>query len=107
MENTIENLKIIHSAEYKRYIQSLCWIAEDYVPRIRVKFAVKAFEMYQNETVRRIVLAYGDEREKLEKRRLRDFTFASENPDSVWSLEDDCLNNARSYAQTIKMLFEI
>jgi hypothetical protein len=107
MENTIENLKIIHSAEYKRYIQSLCWIAEDYVERIRAQFAVKAFEMYQNETARKIVLAYGEEHEKREQDRLRDFSFASENPDSCWSLKDNCLNHAEHYAQTVKMLFGI
>ena len=106
-EKKIETLKITQSEEYKSYLKSLCWIAEGYVSRIRVQFAQKAFEMYQNETVRKIVLAYGVEHEKLEERRLRDFTFATEHPANEDSLEDDCLNNARHYAQTIKMLFEI
>ena len=106
-EKTIETLKITQSDEYKSYLKALCWIAADYVSRIRVQFAEKAFEMYQNETVRKIVLAYGVEHEKLEERRLRDFTFATEHPHSAGSLEDDCLNNARHYAHTIKMLFEI
>ena len=106
-EKTIETLKITQSEEYKSYLKSLCWIAEGYVSRIRVQCAQKAFEMYQNETVRKIVLAYGVEHEKLEERRLRDFTFASEHPSNEYSMDDDCLNNARHYAQTIKMLFEI
>ena len=106
-ETTMETMKITTSAEYKSYLKALCWIAESYVSRIRVQFAQKAFEMYQNETVRKIVLAYGVEHEKLEERRLRDFTFATEHPRNDDSLEDDCLNNARHYALTVKMLFDI
>ena len=103
-----EELKVIHSEEYKVYIKALCWVAEDYVSRIRVQFAEKALEMYRNETVRKIVLAFGKEHEKLEERRLRDFMHAAEfGACTDESLTDDCLNNARHYAATIKMLFEI
>ena len=106
-KKTIETLRITQSDEYKNYLKALCWIAEGYVSRIRVQFAQKAFEMYQNETVRKIVLAYGVEHEKLEERRLLDFTFFSEHPSNEYSMDDDCLNNARHYEKTIKMLFEI
>lgn len=107
-EMSVEELKTIASAEYKTYIKALCWIAEDYISRIRVQFAEKAFEMYGNETVRKIVMAYAEEHEKLEARRLRDFMNVAEHGAcSEESLNDDCLNNARHYAATIKMLFEI
>lgn len=107
-EMSIEEMKIMHSEEYKAYIKALCWVAEDYISRIRVQFAEKAFEMYGNETVRKIVLAYGEEHEKLEERRLRDFTSVAQyGSHTEESLNDDCLNNARHYAATIKMLFEI
>ena len=105
MAEKIEVLSVRQSADYKAYIEALCRIAEEYVPRIRVQFAQRADEMYQDETVRKIVLAYGAEHEKLEARRLRDFTFAVEHPGT--SLEHDCLNHARHYAQTVKMLFDI
>lgn len=104
----IEELKVIQSEEYKAYIKALCLVAEDYVSRIRVQFAEKAFEMYSNETVRKIVMAYGEEHMKLEAKRSRDFMNVAEfGACSDESLTDDCLNNARHYAATIKMLFEI
>jgi hypothetical protein len=107
-EISVEEMKIMHSEEYKAYIKALCWVAEDYVSSIRVQFAEKAFEMYSNETVRKIVMAYGEEHEKLEDRRLRDFMHVAEfGAFTKESLNDDCLNNARHYAATIKMLFEI
>lgn len=107
-EMSEEELKVIHSEEYKVYIKALCWVAEDYVSRIRVQFAEKAYEMYQNETVRKIVLAYGEEHEKLESRRLRDFMHVAEyGACTDESLNDDCLNHASHYGATIKMLFEI
>lgn len=107
-EMSVEELKIINSDEYKAYIKALCWAAEGYISRIRVQFAEKAFEMYNNETVRKIVLAYGDEHEKLEERRLRDFTHvACYGAATKDSLTDDCLNNAGHYQATIKLLFDI
>lgn len=107
-EVSVEELKVMNSEEYKEYIKALCWVAEKYVSRIRVQFAEKAFEMYRNETVRKIVLAYGAEHEELEERRLRDFKHvACFGSHTAESLNDDCLNNAQHYAATIKMLFEI
>lgn len=103
-----QDLKITHSEEYKKYIEALCQLASGYVSRIRVQFAEKAYDMYQNETVRRIVLAYGEEIEKLRESRLNDFRFAADfGAVSQDSLEDFPLNNARHYGQTIKMLFDI
>jgi hypothetical protein len=99
----------MHSDEYQAYMKALCRIASQYVSRIRVQFAEKAFEMFQNETVRKIVLAYGEEAEKLDERRLRDFRFAAEYRDTIFeeSLNDDCLNAAHHYASTVKLLFDI
>ena len=103
-----QEYKITSSEEYQQYLWSLCKLASGYVSRIRVQFAEKAYEMYQNETIRRIVLAYGEEIEKLEHDRFRDFRHAAQygacTPDS---LDDSCLNNARHYGNTIKMLFDI
>ena len=103
-----QEFKITSSEEYKEYLQALCRLASQYVSRIRVQFAEKAYEMYQNETVRRIVYAYGEEVEKLDSDRYTDFKHVAEfgacTPDS---LNDSCLNNARHYGNTIKMLFDI
>ena len=103
-----QDYKIINSEDYKEYLKALCHLASGYVSRIRVQFAEKAYEMYQNETVRRIVLAYGEEIEKLEHDRLKDFERAARyGACTVESLEDSCLNHADHYGQTLKMLFDI
>lgn len=104
----IEVLRIRNSEEYNQYMKALCRLASEYVSRIRVQFAEKAFDMYQNETVRKIVLAYGEEIEDLEAHRLRDFLRVSESGAvTEESLNDWCLNNAKHYASTIKFLFDI
>lgn len=104
----IERLRIRQSEEYKQYLAALCRLASQYVPRIRRQFAVQAFDKFQDATVRRLVLAYGEEVEKLGDDRLRDFKFLSENTDADYmSLEDSCLNNARHYGETINFLFGI
>lgn len=104
----IERLHTTQSEEYQEYIAALCRLSSRYVSRIRVQFAEKAYDKFQDETTRRIVLAYGEEAARLDKSRLRDFRFVSEygatTPDH---LNDDCLNNADHYANTIRMLFDI
>lgn len=105
-----EVLVIKHSEEYKAYLKALCRLASPYVTRIRAQYARKAFEMYQNETVRKIVLAYGEEAEDLDAHRMRDFEFIVDRPDyesAEETLKDWCLNKASSYAETIAFLFEI
>lgn len=105
-----EELKIKQSEEYKEYLKALCRWSSQFVTRIRAQYARKAFQMYQNETVRRIVLAYGEEAEDLDAQRLRDFDFIVDHPDyetAETALEDWCLNKASSYGQTIALLFEI
>lgn len=103
-----QDYKITSSEEYKTYMKALCRLASGYVPRIRVQFAAKAYEKYQDETTRRIVLAYGEESEKHDEYLLRHFTLASEyETPEVHIVENDILNNARHYASTIKMLFDI
>lgn len=106
MNNNID-YSITASAEYKAYIMALCNLASDYVARIRQQFAAKAYEMYQNETVRKLVLAYGDEYMKLQSSRLFDFEMAAHHPHDNSYLEDTCLNNAGHYAAAIKFFFEI
>lgn len=101
----IKRLEITQSEEYKGYIKALCRLAYAYVPEIRKQFAAKAFDMYSNETIRKLVLAYGEEIEKLEKDRLRDFSFAADYTDSEYSLEGSCLNNAGHYEAAIKLFF--
>lgn len=97
--------EIQHSEEYKAYIDALCRLACVYISSIRRQFAAKAFELYGNETVRRLVLAYGEEIKKLEADRLREFKFAADHADTEWSLEDSCLNNAAHYEAAIKLFF--
>lgn len=104
----MERFSITHTEEYKAYLKALCCMASKWVPEIRVQYARKAYEMYANETVRRIVLEYGKEAEKLDKDRLRSFEFCSEHDDfGPNHLEDSCLIHAGDYAQTVFMLFDI
>lgn len=103
-----QDYAIIGTDEYKEYLEALCRLASQYVSRIRVQFAEKAYDMYQNETVRRIVYAYGEEAEKLDRDRFMEFRTASRyGADTPDSLRDSCLNNANAYGETIKMLFDI
>ena len=104
----IEKLQITQSDEYRTYLKSLCRLASAYVSRIRVQFAEKAFDKYQDETIRRLVLAYGEEAEKLDASRLFDFTHASEyGAVTDECLNDTCLNNAGHFSAAVKMLFDI
>ena len=77
----------------------------------------KAFDMYQDETVRKLVLAYGEEAEKLDEDRFNDFCRADENFDEDFYgkynvdpktyLKDSCLIYAGEYAQALFYLFGI
>lgn len=103
-----QDYKLTHTEEYEQYLRALCRLASVYVSRIRLQFANKAYEKYQDETTRRIVLAYGEEAKKLDESRFGDFRFAAEyGVNSPLSLEDSCLNHAKQYGATIKMLFDI
>lgn len=73
-----ERFQITRTEEYKQYMNALCRLASGYVSRIRVQFAEKAFDKYQDATIRRIVLAYGEQIEKLDADRLNDFMRTSE-----------------------------
>lgn len=108
-ENTMreQNYKITRTEEYKNYMKALCRLACQYVSEIRVQFADKAYDMYQNETVRKIVLEYGKEAEKLDEDRLRSFRHVSEYGPTDYGMPDTCLSNAEHYAKTIYMLFDI
>ena len=102
------DINITNTPEFKTYIESLCRLASDYVPRIRVQFAEKAVEKFQDETIRKLVLAYGDEMKKLDASRLQDFMWrAKDHGCMAHNLEDSCLNHAKSYHDAIKFLFEI
>lgn len=106
----LEILEIRHSEEYKQYIAALCRWASRFVPRIRAQYARQAFDKYQDETTRRVVLAYGEEAQKLDKSRLLDFDFISEHPEwetAETALEDFSLNNAGKYGATLALLFNI
>lgn len=110
----IKNFEFTSSEEYQNYIGALCNLASQYIPEIRRQFAEKALENFQNETIRALVLAYGDEVKKLEADRLRDFGWAAKHPEwaanpaeSGYTLEDSCLNNANHYAAAIKLFFHI
>lgn len=100
--------ELFKDPDFELYMTALCRLASGYVSRIRVQFAEKAVDMFENETVRRIVLAYGEEVEKLDHDRLRDFQHVTKyGATTPESLGDSCLNHARHYGETIKMLFDI
>ena len=111
----MKDYTIIRSEEYQQYMKSLCRLASIYVTRIRKQFADQAYEKYQNETIRRLVLAYGEEAERLDEYRLRWFISGAsdaanddntEGANERW-LKDDILNKASAYGEAIKLLFDI
>ncbi len=103
---TTEIYTITTTAEYKTYINALCRLASGYIPKIRRQFAEKALVNFQNETIRKLVIAYGAECEKLDESRLRDFKMVADDPELYGhGLEDYCLNNAEHYAAAIKLFF--
>ena len=102
------DVNITKTPEFKNYLEALCRIASEYVPRIRIQFAEKAVEKFQDETTRKLVLAYGEEIKQLAASSLQDFTWRAENPSVMaHNLEDSCLNKAHSNHDAIKFLFEI
>lgn len=104
-----QDYSIIRSDEYKEYLTALCKLSTKWVDKIRIQYASKAYEMYQNETVRKLVLAYGKEITKLERNELYYFEQAArdEDPKVSVALMRDCLNKAEAFANTIEFLFEI
>ena len=107
-ELSAEEWKVMQTDEYVDYISALCRLASGYVSRIRVQFAEKAFDKYADPTIRKLVLAYGEEVKELDADRLRDFSFAAKyGAVTKDSLDDSCLNNARNYGQAIWLLFDI
>lgn len=112
---SIEKMKTTQSEEYKTYMKALCRLASMYVPRIRAQFAAKAYEKFQDASTRRLVLAYGEEAEALDRSRLRDFTMFSDcaidDDEPITKpadyLNDYCLNKASDYGNAVKLLFDI
>ena len=105
-----DRFEITHSEEYQTYLKALFELAWNYVPRIRKQFADKAYEKFQDETTRRIVLAYGEELDKARKDIFSQFESVSHWDD--WSSNESqyevfCLNHASAYGNTISMLFDI
>ena len=102
------DVKVTNSDEYNAYIKALCRLASHYISPVRVKFAERAYKMYGDPTVRKLVLAYGAECDELDDYRLRDFTFASKyGACTPESLNDWCLNKAKHYGEAIWFLFGI
>ena len=107
-----ETFEIVHTEEFKKYMTALCRLSSEYVSRIRVQFAEKAFEMYKNETIRTLVLAFGREYEKREKWRLQDFCHVAEYGSGNYeqpenALKDSSITKANEYGEAIKLLFGI
>lgn len=104
----VETMKIVHSDEYNVYLKALCRLASEYVSSIRVKFAERALEKYADPTIRKLVLEYGKEAEKLDADRMRDFSYVAKyGATTPESLKDFCLNNTRAYGKAIWFLFGI
>lgn len=107
-----ERMHTTQSPEYRQYLKSLARMASHWVPKIRLQYAEKAYEMYQDPTVRKIISAYQAEIDKLDDDLYRGFLNASEYPDypdnlKLCHMETSCLNHAADYAQTIFLLFGI
>ena len=109
-----ERIKLTHQEDYEKYIKGLAHVSERWVAHIREQFARKAVEMFKNETVRKLVLAFEDEYEKLQDDYARSFRWAAnhyavveEDDNYNPSLETSCLNKAESYADAIWLLFGI
>lgn len=102
---TNEIYEITSSEEYKTYISALCRLASGYVPNIRRQFAEKALENFKNETLRTLVIAYGEEMKKLDADRMREFEWAVKYPEHESRLEDSCLNKAAHFEATIKFFY--
>ena len=108
-----KDIKVLLSEEYKQYIAALADCACYYVDRIRIQFAEKAYQNYFNETIKKLVIAYGEESEKLRKQRERDFYFAVEYYDDYIkegrevSVKDSCINKEKAYREALLLLFDI
>lgn len=107
--NNEQDYTITNSEEYKEYISALCRCSSQWVASIQIQYARKAYQMYQNETVRKLVLEYGRQIEKLDKTLLDQFRWACRDGDEAreTSLYGDCLNLSGSLAKTIHYLFDI
>ena len=104
-----QDLKITLSQEYKDYLAILSELSSCWVSRIRMQFARKAYNMYQDETIRKLVFAYGEEHKKREDERIRQFSFAAEwlDRDDDYLRDSHCLIHDEEYRQTLYFLFEI
>lgn len=104
-----QDLSITLSEEYKAYLSALSKLSSKWVTRIRLQFARKAYNCYQDETIRKLVLAYGEETKKREADRLRNFEYAAEWSDcSEDHLEDShCLIHDEEYGRALYLLFDI
>ena len=100
------DVKVTQSEEYKTYVAALARLSSQYVAEIRRQYAAKAYELYAVEPVRRLVLAYWAEVQKLDADRIRAFTWAAlDDAPEAASLEDFCLNKAGAYATAISFYF--
>ena len=103
-----QDYKITQSEEYKEYLKALCRLSSDWIPEIRVQFAAKAYDKYQDATIRKLVLAYGEEKKKLDEYMYNHFRWESESDEpNAKFLEGDILNKAGAFAKTIYFLFDI
>lgn len=104
-----ERQRLIHSEEFQVYAEALCILASTYVERIRKQFADKALEKYSDPTIRRLVLAFGEEAKKQDKHRLDRFMSEIDYGPKDWlTLGDDhCLIHDREYEKAIWFLFDI
>ena len=102
-----QDYRTTSSEEYKAYLAALWRCSAHWVDKIQIQYARKAYEMYQNETVRKLVLKYGEQIAKLDEYCMDRFRYASKYEDASPNLHDDCLNIAGSLAQSIHFLFDI
>ena len=95
--------------QFEEYISALCNLAATYVSRIRKQFADKAVEKFQDATIRKLVLAYGEEVKKQNEYRLRQFKYEARwGENEANRLNDDhLLIHDQEYEKAIYFLFDI
>lgn len=109
MDEDTEREWVCKSPEWNSYLAALEKLSVPYIASIRRKFAVRAYRMFKNEAVRRLVIEYGKEHDSNKAtRRCEFFAMARDPMRNDSNLEgDSCINNASAYADAIKFMFGI
>jgi hypothetical protein len=95
----IQDIEIISTKEFKEFIEDLAYFANNYITKIRRQLTENAFEIYQNETVKKMLHEYRVLAEKDLKDLIYGMQHQIENPDSNCNL--DSLSGANHYSNVL------